>query len=261
MTSFTRISLSGALCLLWLAAPSSPGAADASGPFVDAADVVPELVVDMRYAGPHNFLGRPVDGYESPSCRLTRDAAGALARVQAELLPFGLGLKVYDCYRPQRAVDDFVRWSRDPKDVRTRAEFYPAVEKADLFREGYIASRSSHSRGSTVDLTIVPLPQPPVPPWPPTILVACDRPATERWHDGSLDMGTEFDCFAEASATRNPDIEADQRGHRLLLKHLMERHGFINYAQEWWHFTLADEPYPETFFDIPIRAAVDSEPD
>ncbi|MQA89987.1 MAG: D-alanyl-D-alanine dipeptidase, partial [Gemmatimonas sp.] len=212
------------------------------------------IVVEARYYGSHNFIGRQIAGYDAPLCLLTHEAATALARVQAELRPFGVGLKTYDCYRPQRAVDDFAAWASDTADTTMKAEFYPAVEKRNLFRDGYIAERSGHSRGSTVDLTIVPLPAPAQREYQEgEPLVDCRRPVGERFPDNSLDMGTGYDCFDPLSHTANPGIGPKARRNRLLLKAVMERHGFSNYAQEWWHFTLADEPHPETYFDLPVR--------
>jgi D-alanyl-D-alanine dipeptidase len=243
------LALSGALLCLLPAAAAGP-----RPELVDAARVVPDLVVEMRYHTAHNFVGAPVEGYLAPRCLLTRPAARALAAVQAELKPMGLGLKVYDCYRPARAVAHFQRWARDLDDAKTKTEFYPTVDKRDLFKLGYVAERSSHSRGSTVDLTIVPLPPPPQPLWrldgPQE---PCYQPAGERWPDNGLDMGGGFDCFHQISHTANPEASPQVRANRLLLKSLMERHGFVNYELEWWHYTLGDEPYPDTYFDVPVE--------
>jgi D-alanyl-D-alanine dipeptidase len=184
---------------------------------------------------------------------LTRQAADALAQVQAELIERGYQLKLYDCYRPQRAVDAFVAWAEDQDDQRMKTAFYPNVDKANLFRDGYIASKSGHSRGSTVDLTIVPRPAPDQPPFDAQAQVSCEAPAGERFADNSVDMGTGFDCFSLLSHTLNPEITGQARDYRLLLKGLMEAAGFKNLSEEWWHFTLRDEPYPETYFDFPVR--------
>jgi D-alanyl-D-alanine dipeptidase len=215
--------------LALLLALASPALARPAG-FVDAAEVVPGLVVEMRYHGADNFVGRPIDGYERSLCLLTREAAAALAAVQADLAPQGLGLKVFDCYRPARAVADFLRWAEDPDDVRRKAEHYPGLDKPDLFRLGYISARSAHSRGSTVDLTLV-----------------------DRGSGRPLDMGSPFDLFSPRSATRSPEIGARARANRLILRAAMERRGFRPYAVEWWHFTLQDEPHPERIFDDPVR--------
>ena len=222
--------------------------------FVHIEEIIPDALMDIRYCGDHNFLGVRVDGYEKPACLLTRRAAEALAGVQKELRPFGLTVKIYDCYRPQRAVDHFVRWAKDVADTKTREEFYPTIDKRNLFRDGYIAGRSSHSRGSTVDLTLVALPAPVQPPYASgDALKACYLPAGVRFADNSLDMGTGFDCFNELSHPDNPNIAPAQRSHRLLLKTLMDKYGFNNYDKEWWHFTLRNEPYPDTYFNFPVK--------
>lgn len=200
--------------------------------FVYLDEVVPQLQVELRYAGSHNFVGDRIDGYLSQRPIITRQAALALKKVQEELRPFGLGLKVFDAYRPQRAVDHFVRWAKDLKDTRTKSEFYPQVNKEHLFRDDYIAYKSGHSRGSTIDLTIVALD---------------DKEARE------LPMGTAFDFFGPQSWPEHKNIPAEQRAHRMLLQALMKKHGFKPYPKEWWHFTLANEPYPETYFNFPVR--------
>jgi D-alanyl-D-alanine dipeptidase len=196
--------------------------------FVDAATVIPNLVVDMRYFGTHNFVGMRVDGYEAPVCVLTQQAATALAAVQRDLSAKNLGLKVFDCYRPVRGVRHFVRWARD-SDNSTKAEFYPHVAKSNLFREGYIASRSGHSRGSTVDLTLVSLPG-----------------------NQELDMGTPFD-FLSPQAGVNAKVSAEARSNRKILADAMRARGFMPYDKEWWHFTLRNEPFPNSYFDFPVR--------
>jgi D-alanyl-D-alanine dipeptidase len=198
--------------------------------FVDATSVVEGLVVEMRYLGSDNFVGRRIDGYQAPRCILTRQAAQALVSVQRELAADGLGLKVFDCYRPKRAVAHFVRWARDLKDVARKADHYPEVEKRNLFRDGYIASRSGHSRGSTVDLTLV------------------------RRADGqALDMGTPFDFFSPKSWPGSAAVTPEQRANRAVLAAVMERAGFAPLKTEWWHFTLTGEPFPDTYFDFPVR--------
>ena len=203
--------------------------------FVYLDEAVPDLIVELRYATDDNFVGRPVDGYgRNARAVLSVPAAEALARVQAALAPFGLGFKVFDAYRPQRAVDHFVRWGRDLEDRRTKADYYPDVAKEHLFSEGYIAERSSHSRGSTVDLTIV------------------HRDARDAVRE--LDMGSAYDFFGPVSWPDSTAVTARQRANRALLRQLMAAHGFTPYGQEWWHFTLADEPFPGTYFDFPIGA-------
>ncbi len=222
--------------------------------FIDVRSVIPDARLDIRYFGPHNFLGERVEGYQAPKCILSKEAASALSRVQSELARFSLSIKIYDCYRPQRAVDHFVRWAKDIKDTRTKKEFYPKVDKNNLFRDGYIDSRSGHSRGSTVDLTIVPVPSPEQEPYRPgQALVECYRPASERFKDNGIDMGSGFDCFDDSSHTANSSIGLEQRKNRLLLKSIMEKHGFRNFEKEWWHYTLKNEPYPDTYLDFEIR--------
>jgi D-alanyl-D-alanine dipeptidase len=197
--------------------------------FVDAATVVPGLIAEMRYAGAHNFVGRPIDGYEAPRCLLSQAAAAALAEVARDVAQRGLHIKAFDCYRPTRAVMNFVRWARDLKDTAGKAEFYPDVDKRTLFRDGYIASQSGHSRGSTIDMTL-----------------AND--------DGrELDMGTAFDFFSPKSSPADPTVTPEQHANRMLLAAAMRRHGFRPYDKEWWHFTLRGEPFPETYFDFPVR--------
>ena len=151
-------------------------------------------------------------------------------------------------------MDHFVRWAKDIGDTKTRKEFYPTVDKRNLFRDGYIAEKSGHSRGSTIDLTIVPVPVPAQEQYSPgQPLHACYLPAGKRFKDNSIDMGTGFDCFHELSHPGNLKVGLQQRNNRLLLKTLMDKHGFKNYDQEWWHFTLRDEPYPQTYFDFPVE--------
>jgi D-alanyl-D-alanine dipeptidase len=197
--------------------------------FVDAATVVPGLIVEMRYGGSHNFVGRPIDGYAAARCLLTRQAADALAGVARDLAPRGLRIKVFDCYRPVRAVLNFVRWARDLNATAGKAEFYPAVDKRTLFRDGYIASHSGHSRGSTMDLTLA------------------QADGTE------LDMGTPFDFFSPKSWVADPSIGTSAHANRMLLATAMGRHGFRPYEREWWHFTLRGEPFPQTYFDFPVQ--------
>jgi zinc D-Ala-D-Ala dipeptidase len=221
---------------------------------VDASTIVPDLKLDMRYAGAHNFVGQPIAGYRAPKCLLTREAAEALKAVQEELLKRGLSLKVYDCYRPQRAVDDFVRWGRDLSDQKMKPEFYPNVDKRRLFSSGYIASKSGHSRASTVDLTIVPINAPSLAASDgPDPLGSCEGKKEERAPDSSLDMGTGFDCFSERSHTNATGLTPEQGANRQLLKSVMARHGFRNLSTEWWHYTLRNEPYPGTYFNFPVE--------
>ena len=221
--------------------------------FVEIREVIPDIILDLRYLTNHNFLGVPVDGYKSEKCYITKTAADSLAKVQAELRKFSLSLKIYDAYRPQRAVDHFVRWAKDLSDTLTKKEFYPTVNKTRLFEDGYIAEKSGHSRGSTVDLTIVPIPLPSQPEFDIENQCECFESVDKRFKDNSIDMGTGFDCFNELSHTENSNLNPQQRANRLLLKSLMDKYGFRNLAEEWWHFTLRNEPFPKTYFDFEIK--------
>lgn len=246
-----------AAVLTAMTASVAPAAAEpapvAPDDFVAVADVDPSIQQEMRYFTAHNFTGDPVDGYLAPMCILTRPAAEALSRAQRDFLEDGYTLKVYDCYRPQRAVDDFVGWAEDLADQRMKAEFYPRVDKSTLFSDGYIAERSGHSRGSTLDVTIVPLGAPPDPPYiPGQPLVDCAAPQAIRFPDNSIDMGTGFDCFDTLAHTADPRIGGQQAKDRQLLLEGLERQGFVNYDKEWWHYTYQPEPYPQTFFDFPV---------
>ena len=222
--------------------------------FVDIQKVIPDVVMDIRYYSPHNFVGEKVDGYLAPKCFLTKEAAEALSKVQKDLEPYSLSLKIYDCYRPQRAVNHFVRWAKEIENTKTMKEFYPTIDKRNLFKDGYIAEKSGHSRGSTLDLTILPSPAPGQADYiAGQKLSECYLPAEKRFADNSLDMGTGFDCFHELSHTANANIGQQQKINRLLLKSIMEKHGFKNYDMEWWHYTLKNEPYPDTYFDFVIE--------
>jgi len=231
-----------------------PAPASATTRFVAVSRTDQSILHDIRYHGHHNFLGRPVDGYRDPLCILTREAATALAKAQRTVRRLGYTIKVYDCYRPQRAVDDFVRWAADPADTATKREFYPDLDKSVLFELGYIAERSGHSRGSTLDLTLVKLPPRGQPPYIPgvTPLVPCYAPVRQRFPDNTVDMGTGYDCFDPLANTLDPRITGAPLRNRLILKNAMEGAGFTNYPLEWWHYTLAGEPYPDTYFDFPV---------
>lgn len=242
-----------ALCSLQCAAIAHSSDKMPDG-FVNIQDVIPGIQLDIRYFGPHNFVGERINGYNAGKCILTRESAAALAKVQKDLTPFSLSIKIYDCYRPQRAVNHFVHWATEIKNTKTREEFYPGVDKRNLFKDGYIDCKSGHSRGSTVDLTIVSVPVPRQPDYiPGQKLSACYLPLNQRFRDNSLDMGTGFDCFDDLSHTANKKIGLQQKINRLLLKSLMEKHGFRNFEKEWWHYTLINEPYPNTYFDFLIE--------
>lgn len=213
-----------------------------SADFVNISDVVPDVILEIRYFGTYNFVGTRVDGYLQPTALLTREAADSLRVVSEELKAQGYRLKIYDAYRPQMAVDHFMRWGADLDDTLMRPYFYPQVDKKDLFRLGYIAEKSGHSRGSTLDLTIFDM-------------------RTEK----EVDMGGTFDWFGHESHPdcggnpqtgvyrQNDTITAQQFANRMLLRNAMLNHGFKPYDCEWWHFTLNNEPYPDTYFEFPVR--------
>ncbi len=190
----------------------------------------PRIVTEVRYFSSDNFVGERIDGYLVPRVYITSAAYQGLLGVADDLEAFGLGLKIFDAYRPQQAVNHFVRWAEDINDTRMKARYYPSVDKSNLFRDGYIAARSGHSRGSTVDLTIV------------------DLASGEE-----LDMGTPWDFFDLRSWGASTDVTAEQRANRALLRSTMTKHGFSPITTEWWHFTLVNEPYPETFFNFPVE--------
>lgn len=237
------------------AAHASPPAEVKPADFVDLSVVEPSILFDIRYAGRYNFVGERIPGYKAPKCLLTRKTAEALVQVQKDLKGKNFGLKIYDCYRPQRAVDFFVAWAKDLKDTRMKKEFYPRVEKENLFREGYIAEKSGHSRGSTVDLTMVALPV-----VPQDALQTkknqqreCYLPKSDRFRDNSVDMGTGYDCFDSSAHTNSSEVQGLALKNRQILKSAMENQGFTNLAEEWWHYTLNNEPYPDRFFNFEIQ--------
>ena len=200
--------------------------------FVDLADFLPDAILEIRYHTSYNFVGVPIDGYEQPTALLTREAAEALRAVSDDVIAQGYRLKIYDAYRPQCAVDHFVRWAADIPDTLMRRYFYPDVDKSVLFEQEYIMEKSGHTRGSTVDLTLFDM-------------------TTEK----EVDMGGTFDWFGIES---HPDYTAtltpEQYANRMILRDAMVRHGFKTLDSEWWHFTLRDEPYPDTYFTFPVRA-------
>ena len=202
--------------------------------FVLVTDVVPDAILEIRYHSTYNFVGERVDGYDEPVALLTREAALALRKVSDEMKQCGYVLKIYDTYRPQQAVDHFVRWAEDLNAVEMKSVFYPHVDKSRLFEEGFIAKRSGHSRGSTVDLTLV-----------------------ETLTGKEVDMGGPFDFFGELShPTHEGELTQEQKRNRMLLREVMLKHGFKPLSTEWWHFTLKDEPYPGTYFDFPVSTSV-----
>ena len=254
MPIFTRRvrALAVTLAALGGLAVPAPAQATTTGAFVALSDVAPSILQDIRYDTRHNFVGRRIDGYRRPLCILTRQAADGLRKVQAQLVRQGYTLKVYDCYRPQRAVDHFVRWAKDLADEKMKAEFYPNVAKDRLFADGYIAEKSGHSRGSTMDLTLVRLPpafQRPYHPGEP--LKACFAPRGQRFPDNTVDMGTGYDCFDVKSYTRAVVNSGERKNRNRLLK-AMSRHGFRNYKREWWHFSYPAADQRRTY-DVPVR--------
>jgi len=198
--------------------------------FVYAKEVIQNLRTDMRYYASNNFVGEPINGYVKPKCIMTKEAAEALKKVQDEFERLGFGLLVFDAYRPQIAVNHFIRWSKDSVDTKMKEQFYPNINKKDLFNEGYISTKSGHSRGSTVDVTIVSL---------------------KTGH--ILDLGGPYDLFDKKSWVDYKNITKNQRAIRLMLQRRMVKHGFMPYAKEWWHFTLKKEPFPDKYFDFPVE--------
>lgn len=202
-----------------------------SSDFVLLTDVVPDAILEIRYYSTYNFVGDRIDGYEQPTALLTKEAAAALKNASDELKAKGYRLKIYDAYRPQKAVTHFMNWAKDIDDTRMKEYFYPELDKSVLFDQGYIAEKSGHSRGSTVDLTLFDM-------------------KTEK----EVDMGGTFDYFGELS---HPDykegITEEQYSHRMILRDAMINNGFKPLVEEWWHFTLENEPYPDTYFQFPVN--------
>ena len=211
----------------------SPATSDGKVDLVDIATLVPDIALEIRYAGSDNFVGRPIDGYLAPKCLLLRPAAQALQRVEASLRQHHLRMKLFDCYRPVRAVRNFVRWAEDLPDQRTKPHYYPNLDKRALLGD-YIAPVSGHSRGATLDLT----------------LLQCDQ---NNAHCQPLDMGTDFDFFDPRATTESPDVTEMQRANRERLRTAMTRQGFRNYPLEWWHYTLVPEPAPDRLYDVPVQ--------
>ena len=204
---------------------------DDSSDFVLISEAVPDVILEIRYYSTYNFVGDRIDGYEEPLAFCTREAAAALKEVSDDLKEQGYRLKIFDAYRPQRAVTNFMNWALDAEDTRMKEYFYPELEKDVLFPLGYIAAHSGHSRGSTFDLTLFDM-------------------NTER----EVDMGGTFDYFGELSHPDYTDITEEQYNNRMILRDAMLAHGFRPLDGEWWHFTLEDEPYPDTYFTFPINS-------
>jgi zinc D-Ala-D-Ala dipeptidase len=228
--------------------------------FVYLRDVDAGIAQNMRYAGPDNFTGRPLPGYDAPECVLRREVAEALSHVQADLARENLSLKVYDCYRPTRAVRAFARWAQEPENAGARAaptqHFFPSLTKRDLFASGYIAAHSAHSTGTAVDLTLIKRPAVPTPPFDPAERYGpCNAPAAQRAPDNGIDMGTGFDCFDAKSHTASAAITPEQKRSRGLLVAAMQAHGFHNYFREWWHFSFGPRRAQAYDFAIVPREA------
>ena len=200
-----------------------------SSDFILLADYIPSIIQELRYYSSYNFIGERIDGYEAPVALLTREAARALKLVSSEMIVKGYRLKIFDAYRPTTAVRHFILWGIEDTDIRMKPYFYPDLEKQELFAKGYIAKQSSHSRGSTVDLTLLDM-------------------ATGK----EVDMGSPFDFFGDISHPDYKGITDEQFENRMFLQDAMKRAGFLPMDCEWWHFTLADEPYPDTYFQFPV---------
>ena len=229
--------------------------------FVYLRDIDPTIVQDIRYAGSHNFVGRPIRGYLAAECILSEPAAKAVEAVQRKLAEKKLSLIVWDCYRPERAVDDFLQWNKDPAHTEMKAEFYPRTDKEKLFVLGYLARRSAHSRGSTVDLGIVPTTFSSASPPNPSqslSLKACTSPKGERAEDGTIDFGTGYDCLDVLASTSNALVGGTALRNRQTLKSYMQGAGFRPYAREWWHFELINEPFHRGGFDFDVSASPSS---
>ena len=229
---FTKIFMGAMLALALFVTPAaaqkSVSPDDSSG-FVVLGEFIPDIIQEIRYYSTYNFVGDRIDGYEMPCALMTREAAEALKKVSDDVMKMGYRLKVYDAYRPQKAVDNFVRWAKDTKDVRMKKYFYPEIGKERLFPEDYIMEKSGHSRGSTIDLTLFDM-----------------KTGKE------LDMGGTFDYFGEKSHPDYKKITKQQFKNRMILRNAMIKHGFKPLYSEWWHFTLKDEPYPDTYFTFPV---------
>ena len=235
IAALSLLAALGCASAIRAAQPPTPSAAKtmAAANMVDIRSLSPDIVEDIKYAGNDNFVGRPVDGYLAAKCFLQRPAAEALAQVEKDLRAQHMRLRIWDCYRPARAVANFVRWAHDLADQRTKAQHYPNLDKSKLLGD-YIAPVSGHSRGGTVDLTVERCPE--------------DTTQCEP-----LDMGTNFDFFGLRANTDTPGITPTQRANRQVLLKAMAHRGFRNYPMEWWHYTLSPEPTPQTIYDVPVK--------
>jgi len=236
--------------------PSAIGANTQKSPLVDIGEIDNSMFVDMRYFGTWNFLGRNLKSYKSNKCLLSSPAAKALKSVQSDVQKQGLSLLVLDCYRPQSAVNEFVAWARDDDDQKMKKIFFPMETKSKLFERGFIASQSGHSRGSTIDLTLIDLKKVKMEKAVDEFRepeIDCREGLPKDSNNPQLDMGSFYDCFSEVSHMGFKKISLTAQKNRILLKSLMEKHGFKSYAKEWWHYTLKKEPYPNSYFDFPVE--------
>ena len=237
---------------LGLSGPQTAHAQALPGGFVYLRDVEPGIIQDMRYATSNNFVGRPLSGYGAGECVVKREVAQLLKSVQEELSLQGLSLKMFDCYRPTRAVADMVAWSRDGKETAAQRRYNPTFRKQDLFRLGYIAERSGHSTGAALDLTLVDIKADNSAIFDASkSYAACTANVNERAPEGSVDMGTGYDCSDIKANTAAKSITANQRQWREKLVAVMVRRGFVNYSKEWWHFSLPGGG--RQAYDFPIQ--------
>ena len=199
--------------------------------FVLVKEIIPTVILDIRYYSNYNFIGNRIKGYEEPCAILTKEAAASLKSVSEELDKLGYYIKIFDAYRPQQAVDYFVEWSKDNNNQKMKNYFYPNIDKKDLFTKGYISNKSSHTRGSTIDLTLV-----------------------DKNTNKEIDMGGTFDYFGEISHIDYKNITKEQYNNRIILHNIMTKYGFKPLNEEWWHFTLINEPYPNTYFNFPVNS-------
>lgn len=218
------------ICLVAISCSRKTAPEMDSSDFVSIGEAIPDVLLEIRYYGTYNFVGERINGYDAPVALITKEGAEALRKASDELKEMGYRLKIFDAYRPQTAVNHFIRWAEDVDDIRMKEYFYPDVDKSLLFDLEYICAKSSHSRGSTVDLTLFDM-------------------ATER----EVDMGGTFDWFGDESHPDYEGISDEQKAHRDILRNAMMDAGFKPFETEWWHFTLSDEPFPETYFDFPVK--------
>jgi D-alanyl-D-alanine dipeptidase len=234
--AFREVFVTAMACAISI---SAAGAETLPGGFVYLRDIAPTIIQDIRYAGSHNFVGRPLAGYGAAECVVKREVALALKSIQQELARQKLSLKMFDCYRPARAVADMVAWAENGKETAAERRYNPAFSKEDLFRLGYIASHSGHSTGAALDLTLVDLTADNSGKFDPAKTYAdCTAPVERRAPEGSVDMGTGYDCSDVRGHTEAASITPAQRRWRKLLVAAMARQGFVNYSREWWHFSL-----------------------